>query len=160
MRAQRPLAWWMTVESLAGGVWGCVQLHLRLPLDRACSKHRSRPYRRAPCWLLFLLSHFWSCSDVWAGLLWILEAFLLPSLMDIAAPLFSVQQAAGHLPDICVSPPPPEWHAVMSRDLFVGESSWSSIQSRTQPTWTIELYSVRVCRDDTPVPWTRTLRHR
>lgn len=67
------------------------------------------PYKRTPSW------HFGHCSSsviygfvalCEAGYLWILGAFLLPSLMEIAALLFSVQQPAGHLPAICVSLPP------------------------------------------------------
>ena len=102
--AQRPLTRWMTAEVL--GFSEAVASPLKSQI-RPQAAHL--PYKQTSSW------HFGHCSSsviygfvalCEAGYLWILGAFLLPSLMEIAALLFSVQQPAGHLPAICVSLPP------------------------------------------------------
>lgn len=86
-----------------GGMWGCFQLYLWL---KGCLKHSSSPYKWTPgchfgCYsFAAIYSYAVMCE---AGLLWILEAFLLP-LIGTAACLSSIQQPAGHFPAICVSP--------------------------------------------------------
>lgn len=105
-----------------GVFWGCCKSTSVSGQTKACSQQGSLPYKWTSSW------HFGHCSSsviygfvalCEARYLWILGAFLLPSLMEIAALLFSVQQPAGHLPAICVSLPP-----TVTRGDVTGSVGW------------------------------------
>lgn len=133
--ALRPLTGWMTAE-----VPG--RLRPRLPhlwpqLDQRLLTEplpASQMGTTLAFWLLSFSVIYGYAVLREAGLLWAPEAFLLPSLMAVAALLFPVQQPAGHLPAICARPTHSD-----TRDVRGSVWRWfrhtapSSAQCRTEP---------------------------
>lgn len=97
-------------------------------------KARSRPYRQAPCWHFGCLSfsaiygHSVMCE---LGLCGVWKHFFCPLrwILLLFCSLSNKQQAT-FLTSVWA---PTEWHAVMSRDLFVGEFSLIFHRNRNSP---------------------------